>query len=68
MSRLIRPDREAILKAVWEDEGNYIGRTSMSSFKLRKKKLKPTRNVKNRQYSGIGYKLIVNDGVKSKLK
>jgi hypothetical protein len=55
-------DREAILKAVWEDEGNYIGRTLDVFISKLRKKLEADPNVKIVNIRGIGYKLIVNDG------
>lgn len=52
-------NRETILKKVWEDDGDYIGRTlDVYISKLRKKlELDPT--IKLINVRGIGYKLII---------
>ncbi|MDF3026546.1 MAG: DNA-binding response regulator RprY [Fluviicola sp.] len=52
--------REYILKVVWGDEGDYIGRTLDVFISKLRKKLEPDSSVKIVNIRGIGYKFIVN--------
>lgn len=53
-------EREYILKVVWGDEGDYIGRTLDVFVSKLRKKLEPDQRVKIVNIRGIGYKFIVN--------
>lgn len=53
-------EREHILKVVWGDEGDYIGRTLDVFVSKLRKKLEPDQRVKIVNIRGIGYKFIVN--------
>ncbi|OJJ16869.1 hypothetical protein BKI52_33215 [marine bacterium AO1-C] len=53
-------EREHILKKVWGDEGNYIGRTLDVFVSKLRKKLANDSNIKIVNIRGIGYKLILN--------
>jgi DNA-binding winged helix-turn-helix (wHTH) protein len=53
--------REDILKAVWGDEGDYVGRTLDVFISKLRKKLIADPNVKIVNIRGVGYKLIIND-------
>jgi DNA-binding winged helix-turn-helix (wHTH) protein len=53
-------EREYILKVVWGDEGDYIGRTLDVFVSKLRKKLEPDHRVKIVNIRGIGYKFIVN--------
>lgn len=52
-------EREQILKAVWGDEGDYIGRTLDVFISKLRKRLSADANVKIMNIRGVGYKLIV---------
>jgi hypothetical protein len=52
--------REYILKVVWGDEGDYIGRTLDVFISKLRKKLESDPSVKIVNIRGIGYKFIVN--------
>lgn len=52
--------REYILKVVWGDEGDYIGRTLDVFVSRLRKKLEADSSVKIVNIRGIGYKFIVN--------
>ena len=52
--------REYILKVVWGDEGDYIGRTLDVFISKLRKKFESDSNVKIVNIRGIGYKFIVN--------
>mgnify|MGYP005989321157 CR=1 FL=1 len=54
-------EREAILKVVWGDEGDYIGRTLDVFISKLRKKLESDPNVKITNIRGIGYKLVLNE-------
>ena len=54
-------EREHILKVVWGDEGDYIGRTLDVFISKLRKKLEADPNVKIVNVRGIGYKLILNN-------
>ncbi len=54
-------EREEILKNVWGDDGDYVGRTLDVFISKLRKKLEVDTNVKIVNIRGIGYKLIVND-------
>lgn len=53
-------EREYILKIVWGDEGDYIGRTLDVFISKLRKKLEADSRVKIVNIRGIGYKFIVN--------
>lgn len=53
-------EREYILKIVWGDEGDYIGRTLDVFISKLRKKLESDSSVKIVNIRGIGYKFIVN--------
>ncbi len=53
--------REALLNAVWGDEGDYVGRTLDVFISKLRKKLEGDPNIKITNIRGIGYKLILND-------
>ncbi len=52
-------DRETILKRVWGDEGDYIGRTLDVFISKLRKKLEADPAVKIINIRGVGYKLVV---------
>lgn len=53
-------EREAILKNVWGDEGDYVGRTLDVFISKLRKKLKADANVKIVNTRGVGYKLVMS--------
>ena len=53
-------EREHILKVVWGDEGDYIGRTLDVFVSKLRKKLEADPNVKIVNIRGVGYKLVLN--------
>ncbi|TNF31768.1 MAG: response regulator transcription factor [Bacteroidetes bacterium] len=53
-------DRETILRTVWGDDGDYIGRTLDVFISKLRKKLEADPNVKIANIRGVGYKLIVD--------
>ncbi|WP_343633867.1 response regulator transcription factor [Fluviicola sp.] len=53
-------EREHILKVVWGDEGDYIGRTLDVFISKLRKKLEPDTRIKIVNIRGVGYKFIVN--------
>jgi hypothetical protein len=53
-------EREHILKIVWGDEGDYIGRTLDVFVSKLRKKLEPDQRLKIVNIRGIGYKFIEN--------
>ena len=53
-------ERDDILKAVWGDEGDYIGRTLDVFISKLRKKLQTDPNIKIMNIRGVGYKLIIN--------
>ncbi len=52
-------ERELILKDVWGDEGDYIGRTLDVFISKLRKKLEADSNIKIINIRGVGYKLIL---------
>ena len=54
-------DRDEILKEVWGDEGDYVGRTLDVFISKLRKKLEADDNVKIINIRGIGYKLVLGD-------
>jgi DNA-binding response OmpR family regulator len=54
-------EKEFILKEVWGDEGDYVGRTLDVFISKLRKKIGPDSLVKIINVRGIGYKLVVND-------
>lgn len=52
-------EKDYILNLIWEDEGNYIGRTLDVFISKLRKKLQHDPNVKIINVRGIGYKLTV---------
>ncbi len=53
--------REVILNKVWEDEGDYIGRTLDVYISKLRKKLEADANIKIINIRGVGYKMILNN-------
>lgn len=53
--------REEILKAVWGDEGDYVGRTLDVFISKLRKKLGGDENVKIVNVRGVGYRMVIND-------
>ena len=54
-------EREKILKHVWGDEGDYVGRTLDVFISKLRKKLGRDSNIKIINIRGIGYKLVLNE-------
>lgn len=54
-------ERDDILKSVWGDDGDYVGRTLDVFISKLRKKLEADSDVRIVNIRGIGYKLIVND-------
>ncbi|HRG29522.1 MAG TPA: winged helix-turn-helix domain-containing protein [Chitinophagales bacterium] len=52
-------EREVILKTVWGDDGDYIGRTLDVFISKLRKKLEANTNLKIVNIRGVGYKLII---------
>ncbi len=53
--------REVIMKTVWGDEGDYMGRTLDVFISKLRKKLEADPSVKIANIRGVGYKLVLND-------
>ena len=53
-------ERESILKEVWGDEGDYVGRTMDVFISKLRKKLANDSNLKIINIRGVGYKFVVN--------
>jgi DNA-binding winged helix-turn-helix (wHTH) protein len=53
-------EREVILKKVWGDEGDYVGRTLDVFISKLRKKLGADTNLKIVNIRGIGYKFVMN--------
>lgn len=53
-------ERDTILREIWQDEGDYIGRTLDVFISKLRKKLEADPNLKIVNVRGVGYKLIVN--------
>lgn len=53
-------ERETLLKNVWGDDGDYIGRTLDVYISKLRKKLESDESIKIINVRGIGYKLILN--------
>jgi hypothetical protein len=53
-------ERETILKAVWGDEGDYVGRTLDVFISKLRKKLEADSSVRIMSIRGVGYKLVIN--------
>lgn len=53
-------DRTDILKAVWGDEGDYVGRTLDVFISKLRKKLEADSRIKIVNVRGVGYKLVVD--------
>ncbi len=53
-------ERETILKMVWGDEGDYVGRTLDVFISKLRKKLEGDANIKIANIRGVGYKLVVD--------
>lgn len=54
-------DRDDILKEVWGDEGDYIGRTLDVFISKLRKKLELDTSIKIINVRGVGYKLVIGD-------
>lgn len=53
-------ERKVILKSVWGDEGDYVGRTLDVFISKLRKKMNGDENLKIVNIRGIGYKLVLN--------
>lgn len=53
-------EHETILKAVWDDDGDYIGRTLDVFISKLRKKLNADKNIKIVNVRGVGYRLVLN--------
>ncbi|MFZ6052584.1 winged helix-turn-helix domain-containing protein [Halocola ammonii] len=53
-------ERDEILKNVWGDEGDYIGRTLDVFISKLRKKLEGDQNIRIVNIRGVGYKLVLN--------
>jgi len=53
-------ERDTILRMVWNDEGDYVGRTLDVFISKLRKKLEADSSIKIANIRGVGYKLIVN--------
>ena len=56
-------EREVILNRVWGDEGDYVGRTLDVFISKLRKKLEFDSKVKIVNIRGVGYKLVLDDGL-----
>jgi DNA-binding winged helix-turn-helix (wHTH) protein len=52
--------RETILKMVWGDDGDYVGRTLDVFISKLRKKLEGDSNIKITNIRGVGYKLVID--------
>jgi DNA-binding winged helix-turn-helix (wHTH) protein len=52
-------ERDAILHAVWGDEGDYVGRTLDVFISKLRKKLESDETIKISNVRGVGYKLVL---------
>lgn len=53
-------EREVILKSVWGDEGDYVGRTLDVFISKLRKRLENDANIKIINIRGVGYKLVMD--------
>lgn len=53
-------ERDVILKNVWGDDGDYIGRTLDVFISKLRKKLEGDQNIRILNIRGVGYKLVLN--------
>lgn len=53
-------EREEILKSVWGDEGDYVGRTLDVFISKLRKRLENDANIKIINIRGVGYKLVLD--------
>lgn len=53
-------ERDTILRMVWNDEGDYVGRTLDVFISKLRKKLEADSSIKIANIRGVGYKLIVD--------
>jgi hypothetical protein len=53
-------ERDEILKNVWGDEGDYIGRTLDVFISKLRKKLEADQNIRILNIRGVGYKMVLN--------
>lgn len=53
-------ERDVILKNVWGDEGDYIGRTLDVFISKLRKKLEGDQNIRIVNIRGVGYKMVLN--------
>lgn len=54
-------ERERILNVVWEDDGDYVGRTLDVFISKLRKKLEADPSIKIANIRGVGYKLVIGD-------
>ena len=52
--------RDSILHAVWDDEGNYVGRTLDVFISKLRKKLEADPKIKIINIRGVGYRFVIN--------
>lgn len=52
--------RESILQVVWEDDGDYLGRTLDVFISKLRKKLEADSNLKIVNIRGVGYRIVIN--------
>ncbi|MBL7897789.1 MAG: winged helix-turn-helix domain-containing protein [Crocinitomicaceae bacterium] len=55
-------EREFILKQVWQDSGEYVGRTLDVFISKLRKKLEADPNLKIINIRGVGYKFVISEG------
>lgn len=54
-------EKETLLEKVWEDQGDYVGRTLDVYISKLRKKLEKDETVKILNHRGVGYQLIIDD-------
>ena len=53
-------ERQEILREVWDDEGDYVGRTLDVFISRLRKKLEADQTIKIMNVRGVGYKLVID--------
>ena len=54
-------ERTEILRAIWDDEGDYVGRTLDVFISRLRKKLQADQSIKIMNIRGVGYKMLISD-------
>ena len=54
-------ERTEILRAIWDDEGDYVGRTLDVFISRLRKKLHADQSIKIMNIRGVGYKMLISD-------